>query len=99
MILSNFNNLDKEWPLVQSVEFDSDIINNILQNLHNKYKEKLTKEQKQVQIRYIKTQKSLQFLLSQGYDINCFLDKTIDEILESLEHSNSNDSLWERKKK
>ena len=84
MILVNFNNLDKEWPKVYTTDFSNDIINEILQKFHTKYVKKLTKDEKDKNLKYFKIKKTLEFLLSQGYDINCFSGKSVDEILESL---------------
>ena len=98
IILLNFNNLEKEWPTVYTTEFNNDVINEILKKYHSKYTKKLTKVEKDDRLKYIKIKKTLEFLLSQGYDIDCFSGKTLDEILESLKSSNGKDPLWDRKK-
>ena len=99
VILTNFNNLDKkEWPTVYTTQFNNDVINEILKKLHANYVKKLTRDEKNQQIKYVKIQDSLKFLLSQGYDIQCFLGKTHDEILESLTQENEDDPLWKKKK-
>ena len=99
VILTNFNNLDKqEWPTVYTTQFNNNVINEILKKLHTNYVKKLTRVEKNEQVKYIKIQDSLKFLLSQGYDIQCFLDKTPDEILESLKQENEDDPLWKKKK-
>jgi len=97
-ILVNFNNLEKEWPTVHTTEFNNDTINEILQKYHTKYITKLTKDEKDKHLKYFKIKKTLKFLLSQRYDINCFSGKSLDEILESLKLSDKEDPLWDRKK-
>ena len=69
-----------------------------LKKLHANYVKKLTIVEKNQQIKYIKIRDSLKFLLSQGYDIQCFIDKTPDEILESLKQGDKDDPLWKKKK-
>ena len=97
-ILANYNQIEEiKNAVVQANRFDINLIQNTVKKICDSYQTKLTEEQKNILFTNYKIHETLNYMLSQGYDIKLFSNKNHKEILETLTQSHT-DPLWEHKK-